>query len=54
MGCIEELINIPTLTEYFKYVERQGRLQEVLSEIIKQSKVEFNYSEGDDDDDESK
>ena len=45
MTCIEELINIPILKERFKEVERQGKLYSVLSEIIKQSKVEFNYSE---------
>lgn len=52
MSCIEELINIPVLTERFKEVETQGKLHDVLSEIIKQSKVEFNYSEEDDADEE--
>jgi hypothetical protein len=45
MNCIEELMNIPILTERFRTVEKQGKLHNVLSEIIKQSKVEFNYSE---------
>lgn len=45
MNCIEELINIPILIERFKTVEKKGKLPNVLSEIIKQSKVEFNYSE---------
>lgn len=45
MNCIEELINIPILSERFKEVESQGKLHEVLSEIIKQSKIEFNYTD---------
>lgn len=47
MNCIEELINIPILSERFKEVEKQGKLHDVLSEIIIQSKVEFNYSDQD-------
>jgi len=45
MSCIEELINIPVLSERFKEVEKQGKLDEVLEEIIRQSKIEFNYVE---------
>ena len=43
MTCIEELINIPILTERFKEVEKQGNLNKILTEIIIQSKLEFNY-----------
>ena len=44
MACIEELINIPTLIDYFKKVQKQGNLHQILNEIIVQSKVEFNYN----------
>ncbi len=47
LSCIEELINIPTLTSRFKEVEMQGKLHDILAEIITQSKVEFNFSEND-------
>lgn len=45
MDCIEEIINIPKLESYFKSVVEIGQLANVLSEIILQSKVEFNYEE---------
>lgn len=45
MSCIEELINIPVLTERFKEVQIQGNLHLILNEILIQSKVEFNYDE---------
>lgn len=45
MSCIEELINIPNLTERFKEAVKQGYLNSILNEIITQSKVEFNYQE---------
>ncbi len=45
MACIEELINIPTLVERFREAVEQGYLNSILSEIITQSKVEFNYQE---------
>ncbi len=45
LACIEELINIPILIERFKTVIEQGHLNSILSEIILQSKVEFNYQE---------
>jgi hypothetical protein len=55
MACIEEIINIPVLRERFRQAERQGYLPQILDEIVKQSKVEFNYAEegevdGDEDD----
>jgi hypothetical protein len=43
MDCIEEVINIPTLTDRFKIAVKQGYLNKILDEIILQSKVEFNY-----------
>jgi hypothetical protein len=45
LACIEELINIPILIERFKIVIEQGHLNSILSEIILQSKVEFNHQE---------
>jgi hypothetical protein len=49
MACIEEVINIPILTERFIEASRQGYLNDILDEIIKQSKVEFHYDEDDED-----
>lgn len=49
LECIEEIINIPTLMNYLQNVEKNGLLFKVLDEIILQSKVEFNYSEEDED-----
>ncbi|QTA83157.1 Uncharacterized protein dnl_55510 [Desulfonema limicola] len=46
MECIEEIINIPILEERLSVILQTGNLHEVLNEIIKQSKVEFNYEEG--------
>ena len=45
MACIEEIINIPVLQERFRQAEGQGYLPQILDEIVKQSKVEFNHSE---------
>lgn len=45
MACIEEVINIPNLKNCFSQVSSQGNAVLVLDEIIKQSKVEFNYEE---------
>ncbi len=47
MSCIEEIINIPELLLKFKSAIDQGFLNDILTEIIKQSKVEFNYDEDD-------
>jgi hypothetical protein len=49
MKCIEEIVNIPILRERFAHAVAQGYLQEILNEIIRQSKVEFNYEEDDED-----
>ena len=45
MSCIEEIINIPVLIERFNHAVGQGKLNNILNEIILQSKVEFNYLE---------
>jgi hypothetical protein len=52
MDCIEEVINIPVLVTRFEDAVTQGYLNQILDEIVLQSKVEFNYEgEGEDDDD---
>ena len=45
MNCIEELINIPILNQYFSKSIKLGYLKNILDEIIMQSKVEFNYTD---------
>ncbi|MEA5404754.1 hypothetical protein VB776_17600 [Arcicella sp. DC2W] len=45
MNCIEEIINIPILKQRFINTIEMGYLNNVLNEVITQSKVEFNYSE---------
>lgn len=47
MSCIEEVINIPTLNQYFADSIKLGYLKNILDEIITQSKVEFNYTDTD-------
>ncbi len=47
MSCIEEIINISELLLKFRSAIDQGFLNDILSEIITQSKVEFNYNEED-------
>lgn len=49
LSCIEEIINIPILKNHLQTVENNDLLLKVLDEIILQSKVEFNYSEDDED-----
>jgi len=44
MACIEEIINIPVLQERFRQAKSQGYLPQILDEIVKQSKIEFNYA----------
>lgn len=43
LESIEEIINIPMLLEIFDDCVNKGSLEEILDEIIRQSKVEFNY-----------
>lgn len=45
MSCIEEIINIPILSERFNLAVKQGYLNNILDEIVIQSKVEFNYDD---------
>ena len=40
---IEEIINIPELNLRFQEAIKRGYLNEILTEILIQSKVEFNY-----------
>ena len=47
MDCIEEVINIPKLIQKFNSAVEQGFLNNILEEIVRQSKVEFNYEEED-------
>ena len=51
-ACIEEIINISMLQERFRSSVAQGYLSSIMDEIDRQSKVEFNYEEPDDEDDE--
>jgi hypothetical protein len=48
MACIEEVINIPILQERFRVGVTQGYLVKIINEIVRQSKVEFNYEAPDD------
>ena len=45
MECVEEIINIPILMERFEDSAREGRIGEVIDEVVLQSKVEFHYEE---------
>lgn len=45
MASIEEIINLPRLGEILKDAIEQQHIGDILGEIIKQSKVEFNYSD---------
>lgn len=45
MACIEEVINIPILNQRFSDTIKLGYLNNILNEIITQSKVEFNYTD---------
>lgn len=50
LACIEEVINIPILTSRFEDAVKQGYLNNILDEIVVQSKVEFNFEEEENDD----
>jgi hypothetical protein len=49
MACIEEIINIPILNLRFNEAVNQGYLNSILDEIVLQSKVEFNYTQEEED-----
>lgn len=44
MDCIEEVINIPVLNQRFNTTIELGYLNNILNEIVTQSKIEFNYT----------
>lgn len=43
MSCIEEIINLPILIQRFKEAVKENYLPNILDEIVKQSRIEFNY-----------
>jgi hypothetical protein len=43
--CVEEVINIPSLTEIFRGLSCRGLQRDVMNEIVLQSRVEFNYDD---------
>ena len=45
MACIEEIINIETLLRLFDEASANGKLSEIMDEIMLQSRTEFNYEE---------
>ena len=49
MDCIEEIINIPILYQRFKDAVKQDYLNEILNEIVQQSRVEFNQKDNEKD-----
>ena len=51
MSAVEKIINTGELIEAFRYVVSSGQLQGVMDEIVMQCRVEFNYSEDDEDED---
>ncbi len=52
LESVEEIINIPELKRMFSVLAAAGRLPDVMSEVVAQSRVEFNYEEPDDDEEE--
>jgi hypothetical protein len=48
MKAVEEILNVDDLVKAFDEVVKSGRLQQVMDEIVVQSKVEFNYSDEED------
>lgn len=47
MGAVEEIINVESLIVAFKSVVDSGKVDDVMEEIVSQSKVEFNYEDDD-------
>ena len=45
MNAVEDIINVQDLVTAFNEVVSSGCLQEVMDEIVTQSKVEFNYND---------
>ena len=42
MACIEEIVNVPILLERLDAVMESGLIDDVLDEILRQAKIEFN------------
>jgi len=53
MKAVEEIINVEDLVTAFESVVKSGQLQNVMDEIVVQSKVEFNYNDEDDEEDDN-
>ncbi len=47
MASIEDIINISDLTQFFRLLVAEARQGNVLSEILKQARMEFHYQESD-------
>ncbi len=45
MAAVNEIINVKSLAAAFDIVVKSGQLQNVMDEIVTQSKVEFNYND---------
>ena len=45
MDCIEEIINLQSLRQRLEVTTQQGYLDNILDEIVRQSRVEFNFDE---------
>jgi hypothetical protein len=45
MNAVEEIINVDSLIQSFRNVVDSGKVNDVMEEIVSQSKVEFNYEE---------
>ncbi len=48
MNAVEEIINVESLVQSFRSVVASGKVDEVMEEIVSQSKVEFNYEDDED------
>jgi hypothetical protein len=53
MSAIEQIINAKDLIAAFNEIIKSGQLQNVMDEVVIQSKVEFNYNDEDEDSEES-
>ncbi len=45
LAAVEEIINVDSLVASFRFVVECGKINEVMDEIVSQSKVEFNYED---------
>jgi hypothetical protein len=46
MAALEEIINVSDLLSYLNAAATSGQLQQVMDEIVLQSRLEFNYGDG--------